>query len=433
MVAAPEIKGYCPGARRPMASGDGLLLRAKLIGSALSAEQAREIADIATSCGNGLLDLSQRAQLQLRGLSEATLDTALRRLDAIGLLAPNAATEAVLNFLASPLAGLGVGAFDANEFARRLARAIADDPILRALPGKFLFLIDDASALGLAEVAADIRLEAFGERIAIVLDGARNRAVIIEAEAAIDMALALARAFIALREGNEFELRRMRALVAARGADRLPREAGLEAAPYRSARRAPRWDEIFGVRAVGDIWFAGVGAPFGRWRASDLAALADMAARDGIGELRLTPWRAFLALTPSRAAAQSIIDAATRLDLIVTASEPRLAVAACPGAPECPQAKGVTRAHLDRLAPLAQGLAREGARLHVSGCAKGCAKPGATEVTLLATGAGFDLIDHGRAGDAPTATALSLEQVERALATRAVATHDKTEVACPAH
>jgi precorrin-3B synthase len=427
MTVEPEIKGWCPGARRPMASGDGLLVRAKLVGSALSASQARDIADIASSCGNGLIDLSQRAQMQLRGVSEATLDDALHRLDAIGLLAPDAATESVLNFLTAPLAGLGAGAFDANEIARRLARAITDDPILRALPGKFLFLLDDATALGLADAAADIRLETFGERIAIVVDGARDRAVIVEPDAAIETALTLARAFIALRKGDDFDLRRMRALVAARGADRLLHEAGLVAAPYRSARRAPRWDEIFGVRAVGDIWFAGVGAPLGRWRASDLAALVDMAARDGIGELRLTPWRAILALAPSQAPARRVIDAAGRLDLIVAASDPRLSVAACPGAPECPQAKGVTRAHLDRLAPLAQALAQDGVGLHVSGCAKGCAKPGATSVTLNATGAGFDLIDNGRASDAPTATGLSLEQVERALANR------KLEAACPAH
>ena len=433
MTVTPEIKGYCPGARHPMASGDGLLVRAKIIGSALSSEQAREIADIASSCGNGLIDLSQRAQLQLRGLSEATLDEALRRLDAIGLLAPDAATESVLNILASPLAGLDAATFDANELARRLARAIADDPTLRALPGKFLFLLDDASALGLADAAADIRLEAFGKRIAIVLDGARDRAVIVEAEAAIDTALALARAFIALREGDHFELRRMRLLVAARGADILLREAGFEAAPYRSPPRAARDIEFLGARAVGDIWFAGVGAPLGRWRASDLAALADMTARNGWSELRLTPWRAILALAPSQAHARRVLEAAARLGLIVAASDPRLAVAACPGAPECPQAKGVTRAHLARLAPLARRLAGEGARLHVSGCAKGCAKPGATEVTLVATGSGFDLFDHGRASNAPTATGLSLEQVERALAARAVVTHDKMEVACPAH
>lgn len=427
MNAAPEIKGWCPGARRPMASGDGLLLRAKIVGSALSAAQAREIADIASVYGNGAIDLSQRAQLQLRGLREATLDDVLQRLEAIGLFAPDAPTESVLNILSSPLAGLGAAAFDADELARRLARAIADDRCLRALPGKFLFLIDDASPLGLADAAADIRLEAFEQRIAVVVDGAADRAIIVEPEAAIDAALALARAFIALRKGNEFELRRMRALVAARGAEAVLREAGLEAAPYRSACRAPHDAEIFGARAVGGIWFAGVGAPFGRWRASDLAALAEMAANEASCELRLTPWRAILTPTQSRADACRMIEAAAARGLVVAASDPRLSVAACPGAPECPQAKGVTRAHLDRFAPLALGLTRDGAGLHVSGCAKGCAKPGATAVTLVATDAGFDLIDHGRASDAPTAAGLSLDQVERELANRTM------EAACPAH
>ncbi len=72
----PEIKGWCPGAYAPMQSGDGLLIRAKIIGSRLTAEQARAVAAIAADCGNGEMDLSQRAQLQIRGVSEATIDDA---------------------------------------------------------------------------------------------------------------------------------------------------------------------------------------------------------------------------------------------------------------------------------------------------------------------------------------------------------------------
>ena len=40
MQGAPEIKGWCPGALTPMESGDGLLLRAKIVGSKLSLTQA---------------------------------------------------------------------------------------------------------------------------------------------------------------------------------------------------------------------------------------------------------------------------------------------------------------------------------------------------------------------------------------------------------
>ena len=124
MHSAPEIKGWCPGALSPMQSDDGLLMRPKVVGSRLTLAQAREIAAIAGECGNGLLDLSQRAQLQMRGLGEATREEAQARLKAIGLLAPDAATESVLNVIASPLTG---GAFDANEIAARLANALVED------------------------------------------------------------------------------------------------------------------------------------------------------------------------------------------------------------------------------------------------------------------------------------------------------------------
>ena len=73
------------------------------------------------------------------------------------------------------------------------------------------------------------------------------------------------------------------------------------------------------------------------------------------------------------------------------------AVAACAGAPACPQAGGPTR-------PLARALAAgvpRGAMLHVSGCAKGCAHPGPAAVTLVAVPGGFALTRDGAARDAP--------------------------------
>ena len=65
--------------------------------------------------------------------------------------------------------------------------------------------------------------------------------------------------------------------------------------------------------------------------------------------------------------------------------------------PACRQALQPTR-------ELARRLARhlpEAATLHVSGCAKGCAKAEAASITLTGTGDGFDLVRDGRAGDVP--------------------------------
>ena len=421
MQTGPEIKGWCPGAFAPMPSGDGLLIRAKAVGSRLTEAQAREIACIADSCGNGLIDLSQRAQLQLRGISESTIAQALQRLDAIGMLAPNVDAERVTNVIASPLAGLSPGAFDANAMAAELAVELQRDATLRALPPKFLFLLDDGGALSLAEVEADIRIEAAAKRgIAIRIAGVPDRAVFVAASGTLDAALRLARAFVELRDRHANSFRRVRTLVEALGADALPRSAGLVMRDCKEARAPARWAHIFGAQRCGAVAFAGVGAPFGRWRADELAAVADLAASEGTGELRLTPWRALLIVTRNEAAARRIVSRADDHDLITSADDQRLAVIACPGAPECPQAVAETRAHVMDLAPLAQKIVgADGVGLHLSGCAKGCARQSASPVTLLASAEGFDLIENGGADCAPRFRSLSFEAVMRELSVRA--------------
>jgi precorrin-3B synthase len=424
MPDAPEIKGWCPGALTPMESGDGLLMRAKVVGSTLSLAQLSEIAAIALACGNGRIDLSQRAQLQLRGVSETTLAEAQARLKSIGLLALDAATESRLNIVASPLAGSA--SFDANEIAARLARAIAEDQALKALPGKFLFLVDDGSALGLRDVGADIRLEARGAQVAVVLDGARDQAVIASPAAAVDAAVALARAFIDLRAERAFELRRMRALVDAMGADALPRASGLKAQPYSSSCRQGALSDLLGARRLGENFFVGFAAPFGRFLAGAFADLAEAISEEGATEFRLTPWRAILAPTRTLEQGLRIAAAARALGFIVDAGDARLAIAACPGAPECSQAKGPTRIGLDAIAGAAKTLSRGGIGVHVSGCAKGCAKPTATPLTLVANGGLFDLIHNGAASDAPAATGLTLAEIADV-----VARHGMTEASCP--
>jgi precorrin-3B synthase len=394
-----------------MASNDGLLIRAKIVGARIDATQLAAIAVISADCGNGLVDLSQRAQLQIRGVSAATLPEALRRLDAARLLPRDAAAERVTNIIAAPLSD------DANAMAHELADAIQPDEALRALPAKFLFAIDGGT-LPLSNVEADIRLSAAQlNSVAISVAGADDLAVIVGQTEAVVTALKLARAFVALRNGA-FELRRMGRLVKALGAARLFSEAGLVAALLPRRDAAPR--PFLGAQEAGGACFAGVAAPSGRWRASELEELAALAASQADGELRLTPWRAILILAVSGDAARSIVAAARALDLIVSHEDPRLAVVACPGAPECPQARGDTRGALARLAPLAQKLAgKDGVGLHISGCAKGCARPGGAPVTLIADDGRFDLVDQGGASDAPQSKGLDIDAVESALAARA--------------
>ncbi len=79
-------KGWCPGALRPMRTGDGLLVRLRITGGVVTAPLARAIAACARDFGNGLIDLSAPANLQLRGVRDETLPAARGGCSDLGLL-----------------------------------------------------------------------------------------------------------------------------------------------------------------------------------------------------------------------------------------------------------------------------------------------------------------------------------------------------------
>ena len=85
-MSAPAIRGWCPGAHRPMQSVDGLVVRVRPPLGALNADQARGLADLSDRFGNGLIDLTNRANLQLRGVTQAGHAPLLSELERLRLL-----------------------------------------------------------------------------------------------------------------------------------------------------------------------------------------------------------------------------------------------------------------------------------------------------------------------------------------------------------
>src|SRR3712207_6697032 len=97
-------RGWCPGVRRPMATGDGLLVRLHPFAGRLSADQAHFIARAAREYGNGHLDITARGNLQIRGVREDTYPALLALLEREGLVEPDGDGPNRLTVL-SPLAG----------------------------------------------------------------------------------------------------------------------------------------------------------------------------------------------------------------------------------------------------------------------------------------------------------------------------------------
>jgi precorrin-3B synthase len=101
-VSGFAIKGWCPSALRPMPSGDGLVVRLRPRGGRLSSAQAAGVAGLSARHGNGLLDLTGRANLQIRGVSEESHPKLIEGLDRLGLVEADPPSENQRNILVAP-------------------------------------------------------------------------------------------------------------------------------------------------------------------------------------------------------------------------------------------------------------------------------------------------------------------------------------------
>ncbi len=376
-MSAPIIQGWCPGALRPMLSGDGLVVRIRPRGGRLSADQVAGIAALSAAHGNGLIDLSARANLQLRGVTASSYDALMAGLGGLGLLDISAEAEARRNILVTPFWRDGDGA---QEIAQGLAQALSADGA-PDLPGKFGFAVDNGPTPVLLTASADIRIERHGGHMICRADGATTGAP-VTLDTAVAAALRLARWFLATG-GAPGGRGRMAAHLAREKEQRSSENfSGPHDFSYEESSPSNAFAPAPGPHALGIL----VGLEFGQIAAAEMARL---------GAVRLTPWRMLLI--------EGLHTAPNLPGLITQGNDPRLQVVACTGAPGCPQGLQPTRGLARALAPHVP----RGALLHVSGCAKGCAMPKAAAMTLVGQSAGFGLVPKGLAGDAPPRNGLT--------------------------
>ncbi len=359
-MTAWEIKGWCPGALRPMQSGDGLVTRIRPPLGRLLPQQAQAIAQASRTHGSGIIDLSARANLQLRGVTETSHPRLIDDLRAQGLIDPDIETESLRNLIVTPFRDP-----ETETLATTLTAALTRMP---PLPGKFGFALDTGPRPVLTDASVDIRVErATDGRLILRPEGHPLAQPGIDlAKDAVDMANWF------VQSGGITNGRGRMAALIARGT--VPPGCTLAPAdPLATPSPCLHPDGAL------------VALAFGQMRAETLQALAALG-----HELRPTPWRMLLLVGATELPAIP--------GLITDPTDPILRITACTGAPGCPQGLGDTR-NLAR--DLALHLAPD-QTLHISGCAKGCAHPSATKTTLTATGQGYDLIRNGTAHDTPS-------------------------------
>jgi len=376
-MSAVMVKGWCPGVWQPMQSGDGLVVRIRPRGGRLDAEQAAGIAELTERYGNGLIDLTNRANLQIRGVSEDTHPLLIDGLAKLRLLDPDPETEARRNILVTPFWTAGD---EIVTIADELERGLKDGPA--GLPAKFGFAVDCGKERVLSEASADVRIERdIDGQLMVRADGTEFGCAVARNEG-VATAIRLAEWFV-FSGGAKTGRGRMASHLAA-GA-KLPENL------CGRARPTPKRD-------TPDPHVTPHGALFGVTFGQQTTATLDWLAGHASG-LRMTPWRMMLA--------EGMHEMPACEGLITRADDSLLRVVACSGAPRCHEAHADTRGLAATLAPRLPA----GARLHVSGCAKGCARSNPATITLVATDNGFDLIRGGSTRDAPVLHGLSVNDI----------------------
>jgi precorrin-3B synthase len=173
-------------------------------------------------------------------------------------------------------------------------------------------------------------------------------------------------------------------------------------APARPRLRGNEGNDPIGLHLLRDGAFAfGVGLAFGHADATSLQRLGEAAKAAGACGMRAAPGRALMIVGLTQDTASSFAAAAKVLGFIVRADDPRRHVVACAGAPICASANIAARALAPQIAAAAAPHLDGAFKIHVSGCAKGCAHPAAAALTVVGTSSGCALIAQSTTRDAP--------------------------------
>lgn len=390
-------RGACPTLAAPMQTGDGLLVRLRPVRPGFALSELGALAKAARRFGNGILEVTARGNLQIRGLTFETVPS----LAAAIADAEIRITEGVV-IETPPLAGIDPTELaDPLSLAAELRAAITAHRPALVLAPKLSIIIDGGGRLHLGETSADIRLRAVGDNGGLSwllsLAGTERTAKQIAALAPNVVIPAVLNVLSELaRLGGNARGRDLDAEMMVRSIG-----SGLSFADVASPDAAPL---AVGVHDCGGGGLVlGLGLAFGQTDSESLIALVAELERFGAREIRLAPGHALLVPGMKEDDIAQAQARALALGFRISPDDPGNHIAVCAGIGACRSAlldtKAAARLFIDEAPDLLDGSLS----VHLSGCAKGCAKPSPATLTILGAPLGYGLVVNGPASAVPNA------------------------------
>ena len=405
------------------------MARLRIPAGQLKTFQLREIARVATDLTSGYVQITTRANLQIRLIELKNAPEVLQRIQSVGLHTRGSGADNIRNLTANPTAGIDpYELIDTAPLCHQLGQIIINHREFYDLPRKFNIAFDGGGLIGTVEDTNDIGIKAVqivegpgdtqsaegiepGIYFRVKLGGAtghqafaRDLGVLARPDEILKVTLALLRVYIANGNRSDRKKARLKHLLEKWTLEKYWEETEkllgykLRRAPLdengRFARETmPECPEVphshvgvFRQKQAG-LNYIGVAVPVGQITPKQMLRLADLADNYGSGEIRLTVWQNFIIPNIPDTYVETVKKALGKMGLPWEQSNLRSGLIACTGNSFCKFAASNTKGHaleladyLEKRVPLDQPI-----NIHLTGCPNSCAQHYMGDIGLLGT------------------------------------------------
>jgi ferredoxin-nitrite reductase len=410
---------------------DRYMIRIRIPGCEMTADQARAVAFVAYEAGHEIVDVTTRGNMQVQGLTIQKVPGVIAALERVGLTSKQTGLDNIRNVTSHPLSGV-----DPDELidTRALARAVTDLFIdsreLSDLPRKFNIALSGRAGSTPSDWTQDISwLAARGPDGAVgfrlLIGGTQGQnphlgwhiPVFVHSEQVVDVTYRILQTFRELgsRSAKRTQVR-FRYLVERIGPDgvltEVERRLGFALSRFPEPPAAPGEHESF----VGffpqkqrDRWSVGVAVPMGRLTWQQMEGLAVLSRKYGDGTLRTATDQNILLPNVPGAARELLGRDLAALRLAFEADSLTRNTVVCTGKQFCSLAVTETKGYGFQLVEELRRRRVEtfGIRIAMSGCPNACAQHHTADIGLkgakvrkgLRIVDGFDLYLGGGVSD----------------------------------
>ena len=392
---------------------DSFMLRMRVPGGSITSAQLHGLADLAERCGSGRLDLTTRANVQIRELQPRTIVDVLNAIQKLGMSSRGSGADNIRNITASPISGYDKHELlDVQPLADALQNYITNSRDLYGLPRKFNIAIDSGGSVSTLADTNDIGFVAVrvgnqksvppGVYFRVLLCGitghrqfATDCGLLLRPDQVVAVAAAMVRVFGENGDRTGRKKARLKYLIDRWGVEKFLNETekklafpmvrvdASECDPRRPVDRSAH----IGIhpQAQTGMNYIGVVVPVGLLAAEQARAIANIATQFGTGDLRLTVWQNLVIPNIADEDVQAVCEALRAAGLSYSAGTVLSGTVACTGSRGCKFAATDTKSHALELARELDSSFNilQPVNLHVTGCPNSCAQPYVGDVGLL--------------------------------------------------